>query len=125
MKQAGKDQRRSAALCTHRNTEHWLDLQTAYYHRSMIFIIGTFCTGEETKGKTEIREVIADPASVKEAEAALRIFAEERGGCRVFGCNWELFLEEETAEPLLMGKVPGGGLPEAWKNSRVFIHEVV
>ena len=88
-------------------------------------IIGTFCTGEETKGKTEIREVIADPASVKEAEAALRIFAEERGGCRVFGCNWELFLEEESDEPLLMGKVPGGGLPETWKNSRIFIHEVV
>ena len=90
-------------------------------------IIGTFCTAREeadSEYAMEIREVIFAEEMQTEALDALREFV--NGGCRVAGCQAPIALEQETFEPLLMGKVPGGGeFAGLWDRKRVFINEVV
>lgn len=88
-------------------------------------IAGTFCTSKEEKDKTELRELIADPARLPEVEAAVMRFAAECGGCSVAGCSPGFPLEQESSVPLLMGKIPGGGLLQEWEAGRIFINEVV
>lgn len=89
-------------------------------------IIGTFCTSAEDGQQLELREVILAPEYMKAGTEALLRYVGTEDGCKVFGCQPELFLEEIQMKPLLMGKAPCGGVfCSDWDADRVYINEVV
>lgn len=89
-------------------------------------IIGTFCTTVEDGTKLELREVILAQGYIEAGREALLRYVGKEDGCKVSGCQPELFLEEVQMKPLLMGKIPCRGIfCSEWDADRVFINEVV
>jgi GNAT superfamily N-acetyltransferase len=91
-------------------------------------IIGTFCTAEEEDSAyvQELREIIFSEEAQAEAGNALQAYVDRIGDCKVAGCPEELKLSQEELVPLMMGKVPSGGIFESmWDENCVFLNEVV